>query len=50
MKRLIPLIGLLALIMVLAGSSRSAVSDTRIPITDSKISDNKIATNQARNK
>ena len=45
-KRLILLIVLVVLIVILAGSSASAVSDTRVSLTDSNIPDNELTTRQ----
>lgn len=46
MKRLIVLVALVVLVMILAGSSASVVSDTGASLADSKISDNKVTTSQ----
>ena len=43
-KKLIPVIALLVLVMILAGSSASAVFDTGASLTDSNIPDNEITT------
>ena len=45
-KRLILLIAMVALVMILASSSASAVSDTGLSPTDGNIPDNEIATTQ----
>jgi len=45
-KRLIVLVALVVLVMILAGSSASVVSDTGASLADSKISDNKVTTSQ----
>ena len=46
MKRLIPLIALVVLIVILAESSASAVSDTGYSLDGSYIPDNELATSQ----
>ena len=46
LKRLILLIALAVLVVILAGSSASAVSDTRVCLTESDIPDNEITTRQ----
>jgi len=46
MKRLILLIALVMLVIMLAGSSASVVSDTGSSIADSNIPDNEITTSQ----
>jgi len=46
MERLALLIALVVLVVILAGSSASAVSDTRVSLTDSNIPDNGITTSQ----
>ena len=45
-KRLILLIALVVLVIMLAGSSASAVSDINPPLADSNIPDNEITTSQ----
>jgi len=45
-KRLIPLIVLVVLVMILAGSSASAVSDTGTSLADSDTPDNEINASQ----
>ncbi|HUW45642.1 MAG TPA: hypothetical protein VMW50_07575 [Dehalococcoidia bacterium] len=46
MKRLILLIALVMLVMILAGSSASVVSDTSASLTDNNIPHNDITTSQ----
>ena len=46
MKRLVLLIALVMLVMILAGSSASAVSDTNASLTVNNIPNNEITTSQ----
>ena len=48
MKRLIPLIGLVMLVVILASSSTSAVSDSEILPAYNNISSDKITANQTQ--
>ena len=48
MKRLILLIALVMLVMILAGSSASAVSDTNPSLADTSIPDTEITTSQTQ--
>lgn len=48
MKRLIFLVALVVLVMILAGSSASVVSDSDASLGDSNILDNEITTSQTK--
>jgi len=45
-KRLIPLIALVVLVVILAGSSASALSDNHVSLTDINIPDNELTTSR----